>query len=652
MLLDGFEAPNSGGRSVASVVDNSLIGIAGNSLIMPVSRGYHLDPTFKQDIENPIDLVEHYQPNTPIEPVRVAIPTRGVYAEAVMGACNSCERKEEERFWRWEESPIPDAPPAILPVSTESRQSAPPDLTAKDFPAPIVAMQNAPAAPDPTGLTGALTLLGQSGLFKDITGLEGTQKNAAAALQSALDTAQFFGGKAADLTLQARMAKDIDKTMRTIQSAKEGGLLTDAQAQELTKNAIGGMIGAGAKPGEGDKLTSVPEVKDAILKASDAPGGEISMSRATAAGRESVDVKMPAADEARSWIIEPADKKAWAAARAFHPAEDGGDKTGKTKLTVRTRPVPEGGSVRWSVPPSQTGRFTLQGGGTQSGLTAEITGLQPGLTAVDFDVLDANGQSVESQKYPLSIPQFVFVDHDATFLQAITSYGLIDFEMTQVLSVAREVCNTVLKDANVRTVWNNLGEPLPAHLAVGMPGNAMVTNATFKAIGPTTTRYGQTSAPFGPNQFNETIEVFVRSFETAVSGNANEHVDEVTNEVVRILVNSGPISSAEKDLGIQILGRLYGETLAHEIGHSLIGATLSSANGHHNASPGTPGDLMNFGIDRSFMARTGCSLNGGNAQPPLSANVDLLPGIPAINVPLGRARAEIDSHFPVPPTFK
>jgi competence ComEA-like helix-hairpin-helix protein len=653
MLIDGFEAPNSGGRSVASVVDNTLIGIVGNSLVMPVSRGFHLDPTFNQDLENPIDLLEHYHPNTPIEPLRVAIPTRGVYAEAVMGACNSCERKEEERFWRWEESPIPDNPPAIQPVSTESRQTPAPDLTAKDFPAPIVAMQAVPAAPDPTGLGAALNLLGQSGLFKDITGLEGSQKNAAAALQSAFDTAQFFGGKAADLALQGRMAKDIDKTMRTIQAAKADGLLTDAQAQELTKNAISGMIGAGTKPEEGDKLTSVPEVKEAIQKASDAPGGEIAMSRATAGGRENVEVKIPGADAGRSWIIEPADKKAWAAARAFHPGADGGDKTGTTKLTVRTRPVPEGGSVRWSVPPNQAGRYTLKGGASvQSGLTAEITGLQPGISAIDFDVLDADGKSVESQKYPLSIPQFVSVGEDGTFTTTLQGYGLVDFEITQVLTEAREVCNAVLKDANMRTVWLVLGETLPPHLASGA-GNAMVTKADFKDAVAGGGLYGRCFPPFAPNIFNEKIEVYAKGFQEAVSGNANEHVDEVTNEIVRILVNSGPISSVEKDLGIHVLGRLYGETLAHEIGHSLIGTTLTSApHNDHNAGPGNAGDLMNRGVDRSFGARTGCSLNGGQVTQPLVDNLSLLPGIPAINVPTGKARAEIDAHFPVPPVFK
>ena len=245
MLLDGFEAPNSGGKSVASVVENELIGIVGNCLVLPVARGFHLDPTFNQDVERPIDLFEHYAPNTPVEPSRIAMPTRGVYAEAVMGACNSCEEKDETRYWRWEESPIPDGPPAILPTSTDSRRAAPPDLTAKGFPAPIIAMQSAPAAPDPTGVGGVLSLLGQSGIFRDITGLEGTQRNAAAALEGAFNTATAMGTKAADLVLQGKMSKDIDKAVKTINTAKSQGLISDAQASQLTETAIRGMVGAG-----------------------------------------------------------------------------------------------------------------------------------------------------------------------------------------------------------------------------------------------------------------------------------------------------------------------------------------------------------------------------------------------------------------------
>ena len=127
----------------------------------------------------------------------------------------------------------------------------------------------------------------------------------------------------------------------------------------------------------------------------------------------------------------------------------------------------------------------------------------------------------------------------------------------------------------------------------------------------------------------------------------------MTNEVVRGLVAAGPISSVEKDLGLQVLGRLYGETLAHEIGHSLIGTTLTSHPHHdHNAGPGIPGDLMNRGIDRSFGARTGCSLNGGQVTLPLIDNLSLLPGLLTINVPTGTAKAQIDANFPVPPVFR
>lgn len=281
MLLDGFEVPNSGGRSVASVVENELIGVVGNSLVLPVARGFHLDPTFNQDVEDPIDLLEHYQPNTPVEPIRIALPTKGVYAEAVMGACNSCEHIEEDRFWRWEESPIPDSPTAIQPISTESRRAEPPDLEAKDFPAPIVAMQQAPAAPDPTGLGAALQLLGRSDLFRDISGLTENQRNALAALQSALGTAQFFGGKATDLALQGNMRRDIDRALGKINEQHQAGAISDEQRAQLTEAALRSMIGGGtqepAQPmttEEVEQVTRTAGDQDASINLNRQPGSE------------------------------------------------------------------------------------------------------------------------------------------------------------------------------------------------------------------------------------------------------------------------------------------------------------------------------------------------------------------------------------------
>jgi len=88
-----------------------------------------------------------------------------------MGSCNSCEEKDETRFWRWEESPCPDQPPAIAEVSAESRREAPPDMKTQGFPQPIISIQNIPAAPDFTNLAAVLENLLESDVFRDITGL-------------------------------------------------------------------------------------------------------------------------------------------------------------------------------------------------------------------------------------------------------------------------------------------------------------------------------------------------------------------------------------------------------------------------------------------------------------------------------------------------
>ena len=192
MLLDGIIAPHSKGKSVASVVENRLISIVGNSLVMPVVPGYQLDPTIcppvpeeadeekgrKVEEEEPINLLEMYQPG-PAPPKRISLPTRGVHAEAILGACNSCEVRDDKYFWNWAAEPIPNNEPTeISEVSTASLYQAAPDTTPDELPTPVVAIQNAPAAPDPTSITDIANLLGKENLFRDVSGLAGTQAGA------------------------------------------------------------------------------------------------------------------------------------------------------------------------------------------------------------------------------------------------------------------------------------------------------------------------------------------------------------------------------------------------------------------------------------------------------------------------------------------
>jgi hypothetical protein len=106
-------------------------------------------------------------------------------------------------------------------------------------------------------------------------------------------------------------------------------------------------------------------------------------------------------------------------------------------------------------------------------------------------------------------------------------------------------------------------------------------------------------------------------------------------------------SSDEKTLGIQILGRLLGSTVSHEIVHSLIGATLSG--GAHNA-PAVPGDLMNQGRDTSFQEKTGFEVIGDLGNGPLTTVIFDM-GIHQMVVPGPDSQNQINAHFPVPPAF-
>ncbi|MCO8269652.1 hypothetical protein M1L60_03490 [Actinoplanes sp. TRM 88003] len=260
MLLDGYHAPNGGGRSVAQVVENKLIGIVGNSLVLPVAPGNRLDPLIRMaenqpetTDDDPSGLFAYYAPPTPVPPARISLPTKGVFAEAVMGACNACERIDDSRFWRWEDYPL-DEPPAIGPTSTDSRSDAPPDATPTPYPAPIVNVQNAPSAPDPSSLSTIAQLLGQES-FRDLTGLTGTQANAAAAYKQNLESALAFGKEASELAKQAGMLAAKDRAFAAIDSAEADGKITSEEAHGLRMSALKKVVGDTSSADAGVEIT-------------------------------------------------------------------------------------------------------------------------------------------------------------------------------------------------------------------------------------------------------------------------------------------------------------------------------------------------------------------------------------------------------------
>jgi hypothetical protein len=179
--------------------------------------------------------------------------------------------RDDTRFWHWESEKFPGAePPQIAETSTETRRKTPLDTTPDDFAAPVVAIQNAPAAPDPTPITALGALLTQKDLFKDITGLEGNQKNAQAAFEQALKTGNAFAKMAAGGAKEAFANRNAERTMKKVDEARAAKILSDADAKEVVGHLLGvppGKDGAKAKP-----LTEDPSVAKGLAAVQEKPG--------------------------------------------------------------------------------------------------------------------------------------------------------------------------------------------------------------------------------------------------------------------------------------------------------------------------------------------------------------------------------------------
>lgn len=315
MLLDGFEAPYAKGKSVASVVENRVIGIAGNSLIMPVAPGYKLDPSYDYEPEldeegqprhdergntifKRVDLLDHYQPLTPIPPFRVSVPTRGVFAEVIQGACNSCEKKEEERFWRWEQSPNPDEPTPINPIQTIPPARTETELKPTPFPTPMINIQNAPAAPEPGAtLAGTLGLLGKQGLFPDITGLDQTQKNALQAMLSNQESAKHYADKASELAVQAANLREGSTTIESIKKSIGDGTLDKDAGKKLIEDAYRAQISGKTSSDQAINTANNSPLGKAAAEAVQS-GREVKASQTHPDGTQiSVDQKTPVNDQ-------------------------------------------------------------------------------------------------------------------------------------------------------------------------------------------------------------------------------------------------------------------------------------------------------------------------------------------------------------------
>ena len=255
MLLDGFniETYNSFGqstgfRSLASIVKNQLITVAGNSLVLPVADGYKVSQSFIMEdigegVEQEVSLLDYYKPYTPIPPYRISVPTKGVFMEAIMGQCDACEMVKENSSQDWDRFKTEET------TSIQSIITPTPTITEynpqyKEFANPLVSIQNAPDTPLPgVGLNKLTELLGKAGVFNDITGLSGTQDNAIKTYLSNQENAKAFAEMASNLAGQQHNTKNSEGITKGIKQAQKDGSLSEADSKQLMKKHLEQQIG-------------------------------------------------------------------------------------------------------------------------------------------------------------------------------------------------------------------------------------------------------------------------------------------------------------------------------------------------------------------------------------------------------------------------
>ena len=127
---------------------------------------------------------------------------------------------------------------------------------------------------------------------------------------------------------------------------------------------------------------------------------------------------------------------------------------------------------------------------------------------------------------------------------------------------------------------------------------------------------------------------------------------EVGKNVGEIVKKLDTVDKTTKAFGVEVMSRLIGETISHEIlAHVILNSfDKDSFDGEGHNKDSIPGDIVNRGDDRDWFSRTGIQIIDLTNLPKSGSFIDK--GIAAINslTPVNQNR--IDIYLPVPPAFK
>lgn len=166
------------GELLNDILEPIPVAITGNLVAFPLASGKWL-PTAD---EMPTVDLDHVVRST------IAIPTGGVFAEAVPGQAVAADRIDLTRFWNWQESPIPLVPTELKSVDL-GHTPAGIDTSTGQVAASAAPIQPWTALPAPAGLGDLLTALSKGDMFRDMSGLDAARDVAVAAVNNSTSAA-------------------------------------------------------------------------------------------------------------------------------------------------------------------------------------------------------------------------------------------------------------------------------------------------------------------------------------------------------------------------------------------------------------------------------------------------------------------------------
>jgi hypothetical protein len=242
------------GKPLADQVEPNPVAVAGNYLVLR-APAENDEPSGIGNVSWGSLLAERGVEFGVQDMRLVPTPTGGVFAEAVLGRSNAAEKLDITRFWNWQDSPIPLAPTEIAPVSTGSRATDE-NLAPGQLGAPVINIQPPTALPEPAGMSAVLGALAAGNMFRDMSGLAGTQSLASAASQQTLSAATEAGrinseNYRAATTQATEMGKAAADMYKVLNSGGKGGSGSSGGGSGGSGHGSGGVSGEGARINHG-----------------------------------------------------------------------------------------------------------------------------------------------------------------------------------------------------------------------------------------------------------------------------------------------------------------------------------------------------------------------------------------------------------------